>query len=80
MVGILALFYFTADKALALRLMRVVNPISSILPWATQNMRLTAFTVRFYDFLVVVVMAIQGCVLGCMIDLIRWLRRAHSAE
>ncbi len=77
MVGILALFYATDHKPLALRLMRAVNPMSSILPWATQNMRLTTFTVRFYDFLVVAVMAIQGCVLGCIVDLIRWLRRAR---
>jgi len=53
MLGILALFYATDHKPLAMRLMRAVNPMSSILPWVTQNMRPTAFTVRLYDFFVV---------------------------
>ena len=39
MLGILVLFYATHHKPLAMRLMRAVNPMSSILPWATQNMR-----------------------------------------
>jgi|SRR5882762_4188243 hypothetical protein len=75
MFGILALFYATDQKPLAMRLMRVLNPISSILPWVTQNMRPTAFTVRLYDFLVVVAMAIQGCLVGSIVDFIRWFRR-----
>jgi len=74
MTGILVLFYGTGQKALAMRLMRDVNPMSSMLPWATQNMRPTAFTVRFYDFLVVIVMAVQGFAVGSVIDLIRWFR------
>jgi len=62
-------------KPLAMRLMRTVNPLSSFLPWMTQNMRPTALTARLYDFFVVLVMAIQGCVFGSTIDLIRFLRR-----
>ena len=80
MLGILALFYATDHKPLAMRLMRAVNPMSSILPWVTQNMRPTAFTVRLYDFFVVLVMAIQGCAVGSIIDLIRWFRRRKLAE
>ena len=33
------------------------------------------FTIRLYDLLVVVTMAIQGCVVGSVIDLARWLKR-----
>ena len=64
-------------QALAMRLMGEVNPLSSILPWATQNMRPNAFAIRFYDFLVVATMVVQGFVLGSTIDLIRlfWQRR-----
>jgi hypothetical protein len=74
-VAILALFYATDHKPLAMRLMRTVNPLSSLLPWMTQNMRPSLLTVRLYDFLVALTMAIQGCVVGSTIDLIRWLRR-----
>jgi hypothetical protein len=75
MIGILSLFYATDHKGLAMRLMRTVNPLCSLLPRITENMRPTALTVRFYDFLVVLVMAIPGCAIGSIIDLIRWLRR-----
>ena len=80
MLGILALFYATDHKPLAMRLMRALNPMSSILPWLTQNMRPTAFTVRLYDFFVVLVMAIQGSVVGSIVDLIRWFRQQRLAE
>ncbi len=75
MIGILAIFYGTDHKALAMRLMRTVNPLSSILPWLTQNMRLNVFSARLYDFLVLVMATLQGLVLGSLIDFIRWLRR-----
>ncbi len=75
MLGILALFYATDYKPVVMRLMRAVNPMSSILPWVTQNMRPNAFNARIYDFLVVMVMAIQGCALGFIIDLIQWFGR-----
>src|ERR1700676_615149 len=75
MLGILALFYATDQKPLAMRLMRVLNPLSSILPSVTQNMRPTGFTVRLYDFLVVVAMATQGCLVGSAIDFVRWFQR-----
>ena len=80
MVGILALFYGTDQKPLAMCLMRSVNPLSSLLPWITQNMRLTVLNARLYDLLVVVTMAIQGFVAGSIIDLVRWLRRRKIAE
>ena len=80
MLGILALFYATDHKPLAMRLMRALNPMSSILPWLTQNMRPTAFTVRLYDFFVVLVMAIQGSAVGSIVDLIRWFRQQRLAE
>ena len=79
-LGILALFYATDQKPLAIRLMRAVNPMSSILPWLTENMRPTAFTVRLYDFLVVLVIAIQGSAVGSIVDLIRWLRRRRLTD
>jgi len=79
-LGILALFYATDHKPLAIRLMRAVNPMSSILPWLTENMRPTAFTVRLYDFLVVLVIAIQGSAVGSIVDLIRWLRRRRLTD
>lgn len=63
-----------------MRLMRAVNPMSSILPWLTQNMRPTAFTARLYDFFVVLAMTIQGSAVGSIVDLIRWLRRRMLAE
>jgi len=69
MIGILAFFYGTDHKGLAIRLMRTVNP---------QNMRPTALTVRLYDFFVVLAMAIQGCAIGLIVDLIRWVRRQNS--
>ena len=78
MVGILTLFYATEHKPLAMRFMRAANPMSAVLPWLTQNMRLTVFSARVYDFLVVVVMAFQGCIVGCTVDLIRWFRRRQS--
>jgi hypothetical protein len=78
--GNLALFYATDHKALAMRLMREVNPLSSILPWATQNMRLNAFNVRVYDFLMLAMMVVQGFVLGSTIDLIRWFRGRRVAK
>jgi hypothetical protein len=80
MVGILALFYATEQKPLAMRLMRAVNPMSAMLPWFTQGMRLTVFSARIYEFLVVVVMAFQGCIVGCTIDAIRWFRRRHFLD
>ena len=80
MIGILAFFYGTDHKSLAMRLMRTVNPLSSLLPWMTQNMRPTAFTVRLYDFFVVLAMAIQGCATGLIVDLIRWVRRRNLAK
>jgi hypothetical protein len=75
MLGILVRSYTTDHKHLAMRLMRAVNPMNSILPWATQNMRPNPFTIRLYDLLVAVTMAIQGCVVGSVIDLARWLKR-----
>jgi hypothetical protein len=75
MIGILAIFYATDHKPLAMRLMRTVNPGSAILPWLTQNMRLNVLTARMYDFLVVVMATLQGLVLGSLIDFFRWLRR-----
>jgi hypothetical protein len=54
--------------------------MSSILPRLTQNMRPTAFTVRLYDFLVVLVIAIQGSAVGSIVDLIRWLRRRRLTD
>jgi hypothetical protein len=80
MIGILAFFYGTDHKGLAMRLMRTVNPLSSLLPWMTQNMRPTALTVRLYDFFVVLGMAIQGCAIGLIVDLILWVRRRNLAE
>jgi len=79
MLGILALFYGTDHKPLAMRLMRSVNPLSSLLPWMTQNMRLTMVNARLYDFLVVFLIAIQGFVVGSLIDSVRWLRRRKIA-
>ena len=79
MVGILTLFYGTNHKPLAMRLMRSVNPLSLLLPWMTQNMRLTMLNARLYDFLLVFVIAIQGLVVGSLIDLVRWLRRRKIA-
>lgn len=75
MLGILVLFYATDHKPLAMRLMRAANPMSSILPWLTQNLRLNRFTVRLYDFLVVFAMAFQGFLIGVVIDVVRWARR-----
>ena len=75
MLGILALFYATDQKPLAMRLMRAVNLTSSILPWLTQGMRPTLLTARIYDFLVVFAMAFQGFLIGAAIDVIRWVRR-----
>ena len=79
MVGILALFYATDQKPLAMRLMRTLNPLSSLLPWITQGMRLNYVTVRLYDFLAVLTMAIQGFAIGSLIDLARWLRQRKIA-
>src|SRR5215467_2175257 len=78
MLGILALFYATNQKPLAMRLMRAVNPTSAILPWLTQGMRLTLTAARIYDFLVVVAMAFQGLLVGAVIDVIRWARRREK--
>ena len=75
MLGILALFYATDHKPLAMRLMRTVNPTSSILPGLTHGMRPTLLTVRIYDFLVVFAMAFQGFLIGAAIDVIRWVWR-----
>jgi hypothetical protein len=80
MLGILALFYATDHKPLAMRLMRAVNPTSSILPWLTQGMRPTLLTVRLYDFLVVFAMAFQGFLMGAAIDVIRWVRRPGKQQ
>ena len=75
MLGILALFYATDQKPLAMSLMRTVSPASSILSWLMQGMPLTKFTARLYDFLVVLAMAFQGFLIGAAIDIIRWVRR-----
>jgi hypothetical protein len=80
MLGILPLFYETDSKSLATRLMRAVNPMAAMLPWLTQNMRLNAFNVRLYDCLVVAAMALQCCIVGCAIDLIRWMRRNRRSS
>jgi hypothetical protein len=80
MAGILTLFYATEHKSLAMRLMRAINPMSSMLPWVTQNMRPNVFTVRLYDFLVLLAMAIQSCALGLIVDLVRWFRRRRSVK
>ncbi len=80
MLGILALFYATDQKPLAMRLMRTMNPLSSLLPWITEGMRLNFLTVRFYDFLTVLIMAIQGFILGSLIDLARCRRRQKITE
>jgi hypothetical protein len=60
MLGTLVLFYTTDHQPLAMRLTRAVNPMSSILPWATKNMRPNPFTIRLYDFLVVMTMAFRA--------------------
>jgi hypothetical protein len=75
MLGILALFYATDEKPLAMRLMRAVNPLSLLLPRLTEGMPLSMFSARVYDFLVVAAMAFQGCAVGAIIDFIRRLRR-----
>jgi len=62
-----------------MRLMRTLNPLSSLLPWITQGMRLNYVTVRLYDFLAVLTMAIQGFAIGSLIDLARWLRQRKIA-
>jgi hypothetical protein len=80
MLGILALFYVTDNKPLAMRLMRAVNPASSILPWLTQGMRPTLLTVRLYDFLVVFAMTFQGFLIGAAIDIFRWVRRPAKQQ
>jgi hypothetical protein len=79
MLGILGLFYATDHKPLAMRLMRAVNPTSSILPWLTE-VRPTLLTVRLYDFLVVFAMAFQGFLIGAAIDVIRWVRRSAKQQ
>ena len=62
-----------------MRLMRRLNPLGSLLPWITQGMRLNYVTVRLYDFLTVLTMAIQGFAIGSLIDLARWIRRRKIA-
>jgi len=79
-MGILALFYGTDHKPIAMRLLRACDPASSLLPWITQGMRPTRLTVRLYDSLVVFAMAIQGCVIGLAIDGMRRLFRRQSAH
>jgi hypothetical protein len=73
MVGLLAMFYGTGKKSLAISFMRI-NPSFAILQWLTQNVRMMFRTARLYDFNLVVIMGAQGCVIGGTIDLIRWLR------
>ena len=80
MMGILAMFYATDHKPLAMRLMRAVNPLAAPLAWLTQNMRLNTFNARLYDFLVVVAMAIQSSALGFAIDWIHHIQRKRSRE
>ena len=80
MSGILVLFYGTDRKPLAMRLMRAVNPASSILPWLTQGMRPSLLTVRLYDFFVVLAMALQGFLIGAVIDVVRWARRPDRSD
>ena len=77
MLGILALFYATDQKPLAMSLMRAVNPIAGVLPWLTQSMRFNALNVRLYDLMVVTAMAIQCCAIGFAIDMVTWIRRAR---
>jgi hypothetical protein len=78
MLGILALFYSTDEKPLAIRLMRVVSPLSLLLPRLTEGMPLNRFSARIYDFLLLVAMAFQGCAVGAIIDLIRRFQRARG--
>ena len=75
MLAILGLFYGTEHKPLALRLIRTVDPLSLVLPWLTQGMRLNLLNVRLHDLLVLMTMAIQGFAIGSVVDLILWLRR-----
>ena len=79
-IGVLGLFYGTDEKALAMQLIRALNPASSMLPHLTSTMRPTPFHVRVYDRLVVTAMAVQGYVLGLVIDMIRWFRWPYPSD
>ena len=80
MMAILALFYATDDKPLAMLLMRTVNPLSSALPWFTHGMRLSVLNARLYDVLVVLVAAFQGFVVGSIVDAVSWFRRRQVSR
>lgn len=80
-IGILALFYATGYKPQAMRLMRMVSPMTAALPSLTGDMPLTTFNARLNDFLVILTMAIQYCAFGAVIDFLRWiLRRRINAQ
>lgn len=77
-IGILTLFYVTDHKPFATSLLRNSLPLTSVLPWLTQGMRLTMFNARLFDFFIVLTSAFQGLILGAAIDVTRWLRRRPS--
>ena len=81
MAALVAFFYAADDKTETMRVVRALNPATAtVLPRLTENIHPTRLIVRIYDFLVVLTMAVQGFVLGAIVDAVRYWRHRRRPE